>query len=125
MIHFSKAAMSEIRRLHQKQEQSNARLRLKVMAGGCMEFYYVLEFDEIVNLGDRLVDCGAIQSIIDSESWVHLDGLIVDYSEDLMGGGFRFQNPNINQSCGCGNSFSVRSEQTVEFSNSHPDQRPV
>jgi len=46
--------------------------------------------------------------VIDDQSLDYINGLMLDYSEDLMGGGFRFHNPNAKHSCGCGNSFSVK-----------------
>lgn len=107
MIQLSKAAASEIKRLQMHRRQSQAKLRLSVQAGGCADFYYTIDFDEAISQGDRVYDCHHIQVVVDSQSLNYLTGLTLDYSEDLMGGGFRFHNPNAVESCGCGNSFRV------------------
>ena len=110
MIHLSKAAISEIRRMHSHQKKSDAKLRLGIKAGGCAEFFYTLEFDQTVNADDSLYDCSGIAVLIDTQSIRYLSGLTIDYSEDLMGGGFRFHNPNAQESCGCGNSFKASTD---------------
>ncbi|MBH8562440.1 iron-sulfur cluster assembly accessory protein [Nostoc sp. CENA67] len=105
MINLSPAAVSEIGRL--KSKQPNALLRLAVKPGGCSGLFYDMSFDETVKADDRLFDLNGIQVVIDAESLDYVNDLALDYSEDLMGGGFRFHNPQAIATCGCGNSFSV------------------
>ncbi|MBE9125710.1 MULTISPECIES: HesB/IscA family protein [unclassified Coleofasciculus] len=105
MIHLSTVAAKEINRLQLKHQQLEARLRLGVQKGGCAEFYYTLDFDEGINPGDRIYECGGISVIVDEQSVHYIADLTLEYSEDLMGGGFRFHNPKALESCGCGNSF--------------------
>jgi iron-sulfur cluster assembly accessory protein len=107
MIHLSPAVVSEIKRLKSKQQQPNPLFRLAVKLGGCSGWYYDMSFDEIASSSDRTFECEGIQVVIDAESFNYVDGLTIDYSEDLMGGAFRFHNPQANASCGCGNSFAV------------------
>lgn len=107
MIHLSTVAAEEIKRLQLKRQQPEARLRLGVQVGGCAEFYYTLDFDEAVNPGDRIYECSGISVIVDEQSCHYIADLTLEYSEDLMGGGFRFHNPKALESCGCGNSFRV------------------
>jgi len=107
MIHLSTTAVNEIKRLRAKQRNPNIPFRLQVQNGGCSGFVYVLKFAEEVNLDDRLYNCGDISVVVDHTSLNYISDLTLDYSEDLMGGGFRFQNPNAIASCGCGNSFSI------------------
>ncbi|WP_348229683.1 HesB/IscA family protein [Trichocoleus desertorum] len=107
MLQLSQAAIKEILRLKQKCHKPDAVFRLGVQPSGCSGMSYTLEFDEEVGLNDALYDCNGIQVAIARSSLTVLSGLNLDYSEDLMGGGFRFHNPNATQSCGCGNSFSV------------------
>jgi iron-sulfur cluster assembly accessory protein len=66
-----------------------------------------MSFDETVKVEDHVFDLSSIRFIIDNESFTYVNGLALDYSEDLMGGGFRFHNPQAITTCGCGNSFSV------------------
>lgn len=107
MIHISKSAADEIRRLQSWQRQLDARVRLGVQAGGCADFYYTVGFDEAVHSSDMVYDCSGIPVVVDVESLNYITGLTIDYSEDLMGGGFRYHNPNAASCCGCGNSFSL------------------
>ena len=107
MIHLTIAAASEIRRLLSKQRRQNALCRLQVQTGGCSGLFYDLVFDETARLDDQVYECNGIPVVVNAQSLSYISGLTLDYSEDLMGGGFRFHNPNANQSCGCGNSFSI------------------
>jgi iron-sulfur cluster assembly protein len=107
MIKLSQAAADEIRRLQAKRQCLEARLRLGVQAGGCADFYYTIDFDEVTNPCDRVYESDGIGVVVDEKSLSYIMGLVLDYSEDLMGGGFRFHNPNASESCGCGNSFRV------------------
>ncbi|MGB3512677.1 MAG: iron-sulfur cluster assembly accessory protein [Microcoleaceae cyanobacterium] len=107
MINLTKAAVQEIVRLKSKHDNPNSLFRLKVKPGGCCSLCYTMEFDEEISPEDRIYDRDTVKVIVDSEHLSYLNGLTLDYSEDLMGGGFRFNNPNAKISCGCGNSFSV------------------
>ena len=112
MIHLSQVAISEIRRLQLKQ-QPNALLRLTIKQGGCSGLFYDMSFDETVKFNDRVFDLSSIKVIVDDESFNYVNGLALDYSEDLMGGGFRFHNPQAIATCGCGNSFSIATPNSV------------
>ena len=106
MIHLSPAAISEIGRLQLKQ-QPNSLFRLAIKVGGCSGWFYDMSFEQNVTMNDRVFDVSGIQVVIDHESLNYLNGLALDYSEDLMGGGFRFHNPQSIATCGCGMSFSM------------------
>lgn len=107
MVHLSQAAIEEVNRMKAKHISRNVRFRLGVQPGGCADYYYTLGLDEALAPDDRVLTYGELQLVIDIQSWKYLDGLTLDYTEDLMGGGFRFHNPNAAKSCGCGNSFSL------------------
>jgi iron-sulfur cluster assembly protein len=108
MIQLSKAAASEIERLQSKQQLiPNMMFRLAVKPGGCSGMYYDMSFEQTPGLDDRTVECQGIRIVIDNYSLNYIQNLTVDYSEDLMGGGFRFHNSIAIATCGCGNSFSV------------------
>ena len=112
MIQISQAAADEIQRLKSKQKQPDLLFRLTVKPGGCYDWFYDMSFNDKQALtdGDRLFDCNGIQVVIDTQTAAKIKGLTIEYSEDLMGGGFRFYNPQAKTVCGCGNSFSANSE---------------
>ena len=107
MIHLSHSAVEEILRLKLRQQTPQVFFRLGVQPIGCSGLSYLTRFDEHLQTDDQLYDCNGIQVAIDANSLTHLQGLTLDYSEDLMGGSFRFHNPNAIKSCDCGNSFSI------------------
>jgi iron-sulfur cluster assembly protein len=105
MIHLSTAALNEILRLRAKLDNPKLLLRIKVESGGCLGKTYGIGFDSSVQPSDKVYTYDRLQVVADPHSLSYLNGLMLDYSEDLMGGGFRFQNPNALQSCSCGSSF--------------------
>src|SRR4051812_8889963 len=81
-------------------------LRLKVQGGGCSGFSYDLYFDQSTE-GDRPLEIKGVKLICDEMSLMYLLGTEIDYVEGLHGAGFKFNNPNVKSTCGCGSSFSV------------------
>lgn len=110
MIQLSPTAAQEILRLQRRRSDSNLRFRLKVESAGCLGLLYGMDFDPHLGPDDRVYECSGVQVVVDADSWRWVRALKVDYSEDLMGGGFRFDNPAVTQTCGCGNSFAVSDE---------------
>lgn len=114
MITFSQTALAEIKRLRNQHGYScDAKLLLESASGGCMEWHYNVSFVSSVNANEPIFSCEGIEVIIPASSQNNLSGLHIDYSEDLMGGGFRFTNPNATQTCGCGNSFSTGVQESI------------
>lgn len=109
MIHLSSAAVAEILRLKAKRNNSQLFLRLNIESVGCLGQSYAMAFADTVHPDEQIFNNQEIQIVVSAEHLPYLNELVVDYSEDLMGGGFRFHNPNALQSCSCGNSFSVES----------------
>ncbi|XGV96797.1 MAG: HesB/IscA family protein [Leptolyngbya sp. BL-A-14] len=107
MIHLSQAAISEIQRLKAKRNDPELLFRLSIQPSNCLTLSYAMTFDKAMHTGDEVFHCDGIPVLIDAQSLLAVTGLTLDYSEDLMGGGFRFHNPNAVRSCGCGNSFSI------------------
>lgn len=107
MISISKIAAQEIKRLQSTRQKVNSNLRLKVLLGGCLDFYYLLEFDQGVDGTDFQYESSNITIVVDAQSQKYFESLTIDYSEDLMGGGFMFQNPNASSTCDCGHSFAL------------------
>src|SRR5262249_26839759 len=85
-------------------EESYA-LRLKVQGGGCSGFSYDLYFDQPQET-DRPFEVKGVKLICDEMSLMYLMGTEIDYVEGLHGAGFKFNNPNVKSTCGCGSSFS-------------------
>lgn len=107
MIQISQAAVNEIKRLQRKHRNPPSTLRLGVRRGGCIQLYYTLEFDDKINPDDCMIESDGVSVLINADSHKYLKDLTLDYSEDLMGGGFRFHNRNATETCSCGNSFSL------------------
>ncbi len=109
MIKLSQAAADEIERLKSKQKKTNILFRLTVKPGGCSGWFYDMSFNEEQTLtqDDRIFTSKEIEIVLDAETLEQVQGLSIEYSEDLMGGGFRFYNPQASEVCGCGNSFSI------------------
>lgn len=107
MIQLSESATDEVRRLKAKHKNPNLLFRLGIQSTGCLGLSYELGFEETVRESDRIYATNGIQIVVEESNLPLLDGLVVDYSEDLMGGSFRFHNPNAVQNCGCGHSFTV------------------
>jgi iron-sulfur cluster insertion protein len=81
-------------------------LRLRVVGGGCAGFSYDLYFDEPAEV-DRQMEINGVRVVVDEMSLMYLVGTEIDYIEGLQGAGFKFNNPNVKTTCGCGSSFSV------------------
>jgi iron-sulfur cluster assembly protein len=106
MISLSPSAVREINRLKSKLANPEMSFRLQVQSGGCSGLVYHMGFDA-ANSRDRIYQCNGLSVVVDEESYRYVENLNLDYSEDLMGGAFRFHNPKSVSVCGCGNSFAV------------------
>jgi iron-sulfur cluster assembly protein len=82
-------------------------LRLGVKTSGCSGMAYVLEFADEINDGDQVFESHGVKVIVDAKSMVYLDGTEVDFAKEGLNEGFKFNNPNVKDACGCGESFNV------------------
>ena len=82
-------------------------LRIKISGGGCNGLSYKLKFVEDGRKGDILVESAGTCVLVDSKTALYLKGTKLDYSDELVGGGFKFANPNAQSSCSCGESFNL------------------
>jgi len=82
-------------------------LRLGVKTSGCSGMAYVLEFVDVLNEDDQVFSDKGVKIIVDEKSLVYLDGTELDFVKEGLNEGFKFNNPNINGECGCGESFNV------------------
>jgi iron-sulfur cluster assembly protein len=82
-------------------------LRLGVKTTGCSGMAYVLEFADEIEDGDEVFEDHGIKIIVNPKSLVYLDGTELDYAKEGLNEGFQFNNPNVKDTCGCGESFNV------------------
>jgi iron-sulfur cluster assembly accessory protein len=82
-------------------------LRFGVQGGGCSGFSYAMTMENESGPMDKTFDFDGLKVIVDATSLMYLDGVTVDYVETLEASGFKFDNPNVKTTCGCGSSFSV------------------
>ena len=107
MIQLTDMAKQEVKKLIEQQGNPGAFLRVGVKGGGCSGLSYEVKFDDKMNEYDRTYEIGGVKVVCDSKSFIYLDGMAIDYSKELVGGGFKFINPNATGTCGCGTSFSA------------------
>ena len=112
-ILITQTAMVQLSRLCVEQG-SDKLLRVGVRSGGCSGMSYTMDFvdSEAINDGDevyqyQIIDGTSFRVVCDPKSLLYIYGMQLDFSTDLIGGGFNFTNPNATQTCGCGSSFSV------------------
>ncbi|MBI1423264.1 MAG: iron-sulfur cluster assembly accessory protein [Gammaproteobacteria bacterium] len=107
MLTLTDNAIQAIDRFIKGADSPIAGLRISVQGGGCSGFQYGMSLEEASDLTDTVVTFGAVKVFIDPQSAPMLQGVKVDFVDGLEGSGFKFENPNATNSCGCGNSFSV------------------
>ncbi|MCL5746343.1 MAG: iron-sulfur cluster assembly accessory protein [Acidobacteria bacterium] len=107
MIQMTEAAVTKVKEILVGQDPKPAGLRISVVGGGCSGFSYSMAFEETPGLLDKSYDFSGLKVFIDQASMLYLDGAEVDYVETLEGAGFKFKNPNVRTTCGCGSSFSA------------------
>ena len=107
MVQLTENAVSKVKEILSSQEPKPAGLRIAVVGGGCSGFSYSMAFENQPNLLDKTYTYDGLKVFIDQASLLYLDGAEVDYVETLEGAGFKFSNPNVKSTCGCGSSFSV------------------
>ncbi|GMV51945.1 iron-sulfur cluster assembly accessory protein [Nitrospirales bacterium NOB] len=107
VVTLSESAVKEVKRLINVQGMTEGGLRLGVKGGGCSGLSYTINFDDKIGQYDAVYDIEGIKVIVDAKSAIYLQGTQLDFQKDLMGGQFKFVNPNANKTCGCGESFSA------------------
>jgi iron-sulfur cluster assembly protein len=107
-IQLSQTALRQVKSLQEKQGQDLC-LRVGVRQGGCSGMSYMMDFEQESQITpqDEVFDYDGFKIVCDKKSLLYLYGLMLDYSDAMIGGGFQFTNPNANQTCGCGKSFGV------------------
>ncbi len=114
MINLTDRAASEIKGLLEKQGKNEAMLRVFVSGGGCSGFQYGMSLEDEALEGDQTSEANGVKVIVDSRSAMYIQGAEVDYVDNMMGGGFKIDNPNAASSCGCGTSFTPKDAEGAE-----------
>ena len=106
-ISLTASAIAKVKEIMAQQNPVPAGLRVGVVGGGCSGFSYSMSFENGAGMMDKTFDFDGLKVFVDATSVMYLKGAIVDYIETLEGAGFKFENPNVKSTCGCGSSFSV------------------
>ena len=107
MVQLTEKAIGKVKDIMSSQSPAPAGLRIAVVGGGCSGFSYSMAFENTPNMLDKTYNYGDLKVFIDQASLLYLDGAEVDYVETLEGQGFKFNNPQVKSTCGCGSSFQV------------------
>jgi iron-sulfur cluster assembly protein len=109
-ISLSEAAAKEIKSIIADQglTEAETRLRVGVQGGGCSGFKYLLDLTEEPKAEmDEEIESNGIKILCDMKSFLYLQGVQIDFKDEVMGRGFVFKNPNATSTCGCGSSFQA------------------
>jgi iron-sulfur cluster assembly protein len=109
-IALSESAAKEIKDIIKQQNlpEATTRLRVGVKGGGCSGFSYMLDLtEEPKGEMDEELEVHGVKILCDMKSYLYLNGVEIDFKDEVMGRGFVFKNPNATSTCGCGSSFSA------------------
>jgi iron-sulfur cluster assembly protein len=107
MVQLTEVAAGKVKEIMAQQNPAPAALRVAVVGGGCSGFSYHMAFDNQENPSDNVYELEGVKLYVDQMSEMYLEGVQIDYIETLEGAGFKFNNPNVKSTCGCGSSFTV------------------
>ncbi len=108
-ISITESAANHIKQVLAKNEKGIG-LRLGVKTTGCSGYQYVIGTAESISDEDKTIDSHGIKVVIDEKSLPYLAGTQLDFVREGLNSGFKFNNPNVEDSCGCGESFSLKKE---------------
>jgi len=100
-------AVAKVKEIMAQQDPAPAGLRIGVVGGGCSGFSYSMNFENAAGMMDKVFNFDDLKVFVDATSLMYLNGCVVDYLETLEAAGFKFENPNVKSTCGCGSSFNV------------------
>ena len=106
-VNLTDNAVSKVKEIMAQQDPIPAGLRIGVVGGGCSGFSYNMSFENAPGMMDKIFTFDGVKVFVDATSAMYLNGCVVDYVETLEAAGFKFENPNVKSTCGCGSSFSV------------------
>jgi iron-sulfur cluster assembly protein len=106
LVRLTEPAGVKVRNLIARDKQGEY-LRIAITGGGCNGLSYKMRFAPAAKKGDILVRTAGVEVIVDPKTALYLKGTLLDYSNKMIAGGFKFSNPNAKASCSCGESFSI------------------
>jgi iron-sulfur cluster assembly accessory protein len=106
-IELTPHAVDKVKEILAQQNPAPAGLRVSVVGGGCSGFSYQMNFENQTTPIDKVYEFDGLKVFVDQASLMYLNGTKIDFVESLEGSGFKFENPNVKTTCGCGSSFSV------------------
>jgi iron-sulfur cluster assembly protein len=107
MLTLTDNAQKAVDRFISGNETPVSGLRISVTSGGCSGLQYSMALEAAAGQDDVVLECGLVQVFVDPLSAPYLNGVTVDFLDGMDGSGFKFENPNAQNSCGCGSSFSA------------------
>ncbi len=105
-LSLTPVAAERVRKFIEKRGKG-AGLRVGVRTSGCSGMAYVIEYADQIEPDDLVYECHGVKLIVNPKSLSYLDGTELDYTREGLNEGFKFNNPNVKDSCGCGESFNV------------------
>lgn len=106
-IIVTEGAVKKLKNVMKSDNKEDYFLRMSVEGGGCSGMTYKMDFDKQQKEFDKVFKSNGLTVICDLKSWLYLKDVEIDYSDDLLNGGFKIKNPNAERTCGCGTSFSA------------------
>ena len=109
LVTLTPAAIAQVKRLRAKKGNDGLHLRVGVKGGGCSGLSYVLALEDAPRATDAVYDVDGVTVLVDPKSAQFIQGMTLDYSTaNLLEGGWKYLNPNVQKSCGCGTSFTPK-----------------
>ena len=106
-IIVTQKAVKRLKAVMQADGKKGFFLRMSVEGGGCSGMTYNMDFEKSKKEFDKMFKSNGLTILCDLKSWLYLKDVEIDYSDDLLNGGFKIKNPNAERTCGCGTSFSA------------------
>ena len=106
-IFVTEAASKRLKAVMSAEGKNNHFVRMSVDSGGCSGMNYKMDFDDHQKDYDKIFESTGRKVGCDLKSWLYLKNITIDYSDALLNGGFKIENPNAERTCGCGTSFSA------------------
>ena len=106
-IFVTEKAANRLKAVMSSEGKDNHFVRMSVDSGGCSGMNYKMDFEDNQGDYDKLFEINGLKVVCDLKSWLYLKNITIDYSDDMLNGGFKIENPNAERTCGCGTSFSA------------------